>query len=256
MPYKPQIEGIDYYETGSAGGMTFTQPTSSPVSMAQYDSVVVTHPAITDEKALYTVMVQVLGHDLIPTMTSNTAPSGTASASSIYDAAHDAYFAFNNLDDAAGWATISGTLTGWLAYEFASYQYVNSYRLRCQNHINGPTAAPKNWTFEGWNGSSWDTLDTQTNITGWSTGVWEEFVLASREYYKKFRINITANNGQATYTGIGEMEIEDESHYESAILGRQDDSADFVISRISSTVTSLKRMMAGTSNVYFSIVTP
>lgn len=256
MAFKPQIKGLDYYEASVGGSLTFTQPTSSPVSMAQYDSIAVTHPVITDEKAIYTVMAVVLGHDLVPTMTSNIAPSGTASASSIYDAVHDAWYAFNNSNDAAGWATISGTLTGWLAYEFTSYQYVASYRLRCQNHINGPTAAPKNWTFEGWNGISWDVLDTQTGITGWVVGTWKDFTLASLEYYKKFRINITVNNGQATYTDIGDMEIMDESHYESVVIGRQDDAADFVIIRVSSTVTLLKRMMAGTSDVYFNIATP
>lgn len=256
MAFKPQIKGLDYYEASVGGGsLTFTQPTSSPISMAQYDLVSVTHPAITSEKALFSVMVHVLGHDEIPTMTSNTVPSGTASASSVYGAAWAAWYAFNDIDD-AGWATVAGTLTGWLAYEFLGNENIYSYRVKCQNHVNGPTAAPKTWTFDGWNGIGWDTLDTQTNITSWVATVWKEFTLASLAIYTKFRINITANNGQATYTAIGEMEINSIDHYESAVLGRDGDGHDFTISRVSSTVTALKRIMAGTSNVYFNVITP
>lgn len=259
MPWKfnPFTGTLDWYETAGSGSgsMTFTQQTSAPTSMAQYSSVEITHPAITNEKAIFNAIVQVLGHNLVPAMTSNTTPSGVASASSIYGAGWDAWYAFNGVDD-AGWATVSGTLTGWLAYEFTSSQYVGSYKIKCQNHVNGPTAAPKNWTFEGWNGSSWDTLDTQTNITGWSIGTWKTFSLANTEFYTKFRINITANNGQATYTAIGEMEIDGIDHYETATIGKEDDGADFAVSRVSSTVTSFKRLMAGTSLVYCNVITP
>lgn len=44
--------------------------------------------------------------------------------------------------------------------------------------------------------------------------------------------------------------------YDIAVLGRDGDGHDFTISRVSSTVTVLKRIMAGTSNVYFNVITP
>lgn len=54
----------------------------------------------------------------VPTMTSNTAPSGVCSASSVWTGMQ-AYYAFDN-DASTLFATASGNNTGWIQYQFAT----------------------------------------------------------------------------------------------------------------------------------------
>lgn len=149
-------------------------------------------------------------NDLIPTMTSNTAPSGIASASSELNADYQAWKAFNNIINASPtdcWATPAGQTTGWLSYEFLTPKTITKYTLIGQTGYQA--RSPKNWTFEGWNEttSQWLILDTQNNITGWSDNVKKEFTFTNSTAYKKYRINITANNGDSQYLAIAEMEM-------------------------------------------------
>lgn len=55
---------------------------------------------------------------LIPAMTSNTTPSGTASASS-YNSGHEAYKAFDR-DDTTYWSPTNGSTSGSVQYDFGS----------------------------------------------------------------------------------------------------------------------------------------
>lgn len=127
----------------------------------------------------------------IPIMTSNTAPSGIASANS-----NDtlAYNAFDN-NSFTGWNPTSGT-TGWLRYKFASAKVINRYAITPQQAAR----APKTWTFQGSNdGSDWTTLDTQTNITGWVDNTPRTpFSFSNTIAYLYYRLNVTANNGDAS----------------------------------------------------------
>lgn len=58
----------------------------------------------------------------VPVMTSNTTPSGVASASTEYDASWRAFKPFSrNTDRTNGsWFTTSGNTTGWIRYDFGS----------------------------------------------------------------------------------------------------------------------------------------
>lgn len=59
----------------------------------------------------------------VPTMTSNTTPSGQASASSIATSAYDAYKAFDNSvapSVSSGWVSGKSTFPQWIQYEFTS----------------------------------------------------------------------------------------------------------------------------------------
>jgi hypothetical protein len=74
---------------------------------------------------------------------------------------------------------------------------VNMYSFQCQNTsgVNYSGRAPKNFTFEGWDGNSWIILDTRINITGYSTGVPKYFSIINNTPYIKYRLNVTENNG-------------------------------------------------------------
>lgn len=144
----------------------------------------------------------------IPIMTSNTSPEGIASASSIFDDRYLPYKAFDStLEAYYGWFTKYGITTGWLCYEFPKRICIDGYSIQMRTgKYMDKGEAPKNWTFEGWNGDKWVTLDTQTDQTNWSAEEKRTYSFGSNYFYKKYRINITKNNG-ASIVGFGEMEM-------------------------------------------------
>ncbi|WP_091014558.1 MULTISPECIES: discoidin domain-containing protein [Paenibacillus] len=153
--------------------------------------------------------------DIIPQMTSDILPSGVATCSSTFSTS-GAYNAFNAFDknivqsgNFNSWVTASGQLTGWLAYEFPDTTVVNKYTI--VHGLNNVNVAPKSWTFEGTNdnGLNWTVLDQRSNVTDWILWTEKEFEFVNVKKFKKYRINITANNGNASYVGIQELKMYD-----------------------------------------------
>jgi len=146
---------------------------------------------------------------IIPAMTSATAPSGVVSASGALDANRAAWMAFdrtNPAGSATGTWTTAGT-TGWLQYQFPAAHVITSYAVTSRNYAS--PRAPKTWTFKGSNnGTTWTTLDTQTNITDWAAtaNVRKVFDCANTTAYAYYRLDITASN-DADYVGVGELEM-------------------------------------------------
>jgi hypothetical protein len=127
-----------------------------------------------------------------PSMTSATAPEGVASA----QYAETGYEGWRALD--------TGTTDGWyIAWRQASwwkYQFARATRIDRYGLVAATTTsrAPKAWTFEGsHDDSTWTTLGTETNVTGWSAGVEKTFpVQVDRAAaFRYYRISITGNNG-------------------------------------------------------------
>ena len=168
--------------------------------------------------------------NLVPIMTSNTAPSGyVASASSEYSATYAAYYAMNGvLPNYDAWITTSGTTTGWLRIQFPSPKIVNKYNIYPRIGYTAELDAPKDWTFQGSNnGTTWDTLDTQSNITGWdkTNANKKTFIFSNTTAYTYYRINIAANGGYGSYTAIGELELCATGQYASLIPTMTSNSA-------------------------------
>ncbi len=67
----------------------------------------------------------------------------------------------------------------------------------------------KTWTFEGSNDNmSWNVVDTVASETGWSFGETRTFNCdVTTTPYRYYRMNITANNGDATYTEVNQLNI-------------------------------------------------
>ncbi len=147
--------------------------------------------------------------NLIPQMTSNTSPSGIASAGESWTntpawKAFDKNVNYYDTDHHA-WGTTK--TYGWLAYEFSTPQIITKYTI--VNTI-GASLLPKNWTFEAWDGTQWIVLDTRTNISNWVSNVKQEFTFNNVTAYNKYRINISANNGSTSNTvnlSISELEM-------------------------------------------------
>lgn len=109
----------------------------------------------------------------------------------------------NAFDDAVGTIVSTGANTGWVAYEFAS-----PYKI-CRYEIIGPTttnAAPRDWTFEYWDGSAYQVVDTRTGQTGWTSGQIRTFDIASSLTAYRWRLNVTLING-GTSVGVAELRM-------------------------------------------------
>jgi hypothetical protein len=132
----------------------------------------------------------------VPLMTGYTTPSGIVTFSSEFNTSYRAWQLFDRTITTSWFTGPSGTLTGWVAYEFTSPVVITSYVV----DTDTSTYAAKNWTFEGWNGSSWVVLDTVTNNLGVVTRSFANTVA-----YIKYRINITANNGGTAYTSMRDL---------------------------------------------------
>lgn len=148
----------------------------------------------------------------VPKMTSNTTPSGTASASDIV-AGSQPFGAFDRNFDSV-WVML-GT-SGWLRYDFPAAKVIVGYAVQAGNGVvpsdptnNGSINAPKSWTFEGWNGTSWVIVDSQFGQVSWSLGEIRGYTFKNSIAFFAYRINIQSNNGGA-YLGIAELTMQED----------------------------------------------
>jgi hypothetical protein len=143
----------------------------------------------------------------IPFMTSDTAPSGVASASSYYNSDLQPWTAFNPGSVYGGWITAASGVPGWLRYQFPTAKTAVAYSIRPWWYDNYPGRTPKTWTFEGSNdGSAWTTLDTQTNWASANSSDTVYFTVSSPGSYLYYQLNVTANNGNS-YLGVGNFQV-------------------------------------------------
>jgi hypothetical protein len=135
--------------------------------------------------------------DLTPTMTDFTAPSGIVTASGFYATGYEPWRAFDSTtptSTAAMWVSAAGVAPAWVAYEFTDgARTVTSYGVR---YTNGSltTRAPRDWTFQAYDGASWITLDTRSGQTGWTSGMVRTFTIASPGSYTRYRLHVTDDN--------------------------------------------------------------
>lgn len=124
-----------------------------------------------------------------PAMTSNTAPSGEASAST-----GTAWHAFDE-DDDTYWASTTDQ-TGTLAYEFDSGVVIDGYAIHMalandNTSYTNKNYAPATWSFEGSNdGSNWTVLDRQRNYVAYDNNKSGFFEIKNTTSYTHYRINI------------------------------------------------------------------
>lgn len=140
-------------------------------------------------------------NDLVPTMTSNTAPEGTAFAD---DETHGGAYQIFNDTDASWWASDTNSVPMNIGYEFSNQKRIEKYTLETVDE-RSVDRAPRDWEFQGWGGSQWVTLDSRTGIS-WNLGEKKSFTFSNSTLYTKYRLHITANNGGALHQ-IEEMEM-------------------------------------------------
>ncbi|MBW8780269.1 MAG: RICIN domain-containing protein [Verrucomicrobia bacterium] len=96
--------------------------------------------------------------------------------------------------------------TGWVQYDFGSgnAQTIKRYTLTSADDM--PDRDPKNWQFQGSNdGSTWTTLDTQSNQAFAARYQTNIYSITSPASYRYYRLNVTANNGNTTSLQLAEL---------------------------------------------------
>lgn len=121
-----------------------------------------------------------------PIMTSNTAPSGIVSASSV--GAGAAWNVFDRNSGTYWFGTVNNS--GWVSYEFPTPIAIDLYSFPA---FRNDVYDPRDWTFEAWNGSSWIQLHSVTGITSGTS--YTSPLLGNSTAYTRYRFNITATRG-------------------------------------------------------------
>lgn len=131
----------------------------------------------------------------------DVATGGTASASTFAPGQP----ASNAFDDSAAtyWVTASGNTTGWLQYVLSSSKIIRGYSI---TSFSTRTTAPVDWTFERLDaGPTWTPIDTITGHSWPADGPYY-FFCPNETSSTTYRINVTQNNGSASFMGLAEME--------------------------------------------------
>lgn len=141
-------------------------------------------------------------------MTSNSDSSYVVSSSSYYGAP-DTYYpykAFNGTVGNEGWITVDGTTTGWIKMQIPASKVLK--RVKIAPRTGYTTAAPESFTIQGsMDDSNWTTLSTLTGETSWSDATYNSYDITNDKSYKYYKIDVTANNGHASYLAISEIQL-------------------------------------------------
>ena len=128
----------------------------------------------------------------------NVATGGTAKDSGNTSGARRAF----DQNTGSGW--FYGGTTGWLRYDLGRTERVQRYTIHSASGL--VPRDPKEWQFQGSNdGSSWTTLDTQSNQAFARRLELKTYVIANPSFYRYYRLNITANNGDGAFTDLSEL---------------------------------------------------
>ncbi len=125
---------------------------------------------------------------LIPTMTSNTAPSGVASASSVFDSETYAYKAFDN-DHSTTWHSVENGIPAWVKYKFPSKVCVRKAKIK--PFVSSVGTYCRDFVIQGSNDdSNWTNLYSGTNPNGSNADIVVNFANSNKyQYYRCYMPN-------------------------------------------------------------------
>lgn len=142
----------------------------------------------------------------IPTMTSDTAPSGVAFAKDFYTG-NNPWKAFNVAQ--LGWIANGSGLPSWIGYQFPAGTNIVQYSFRPWFNDNYPARTPKAWKFQGSNnGSTYTDLDSQSGWVPQNSTDYVSFSFANETEYIYYRMYITeTQTTPQSYPGIGGLKM-------------------------------------------------
>lgn len=144
-------------------------------------------------------------HSLIPTMTSNTTPSGVASASSVYNDIYVPWKAFDNdFSENSAWHSNDKVNGEWLQIKLPSVKNVK--RISLTNRNKAPVLPIKDFKLQGSNdGSYWNDLGTYINEKEGKNET-SVFDVNNNDSYLYYRVYIMSSYG-AVAVSIGELQF-------------------------------------------------
>jgi len=126
----------------------------------------------------------------VPDMTSNTAPSGTVSAS---NSSASAWQVFNRSE---GKVVLSSGATGWVQYRFTSAKVIDAYMLQAPDDNSQNDEMPWQWNIEASNdGSNWTILDTQDGQDTWASNEWRQYAFHNETAFTYYRLSFKQGGG-------------------------------------------------------------
>ena len=166
-------------------------------------------PAYKSAKQLYQDIT------LVPALANETsAPGFTVSASSVNGPGWYAWQAFDYPSGQAvgdqGWATVDGTVIGWLEIDLPSARRVVRVGLQSRSYTSRLDMSIKTFTIQGWNGTQWVTLYTSGTEAAWNANETRYYNLSITGYYSKYRFNVLTNQG-GSCTAIGQWYLYEEA---------------------------------------------
>lgn len=148
--------------------------------------------------------------DYIPIAYDYVTGNITISASSEYSISYPAWEASRNVTNNSDYCWLSGVSLApphWWQFELndASTVKIVGYKIWSRASID---AAPKDWILQGSNdGITWTDLDTRSGESFLDAITPKSYYFDNQNAYNKYRIYITANNGNVSYTNIAEIEF-------------------------------------------------
>lgn len=131
----------------------------------------------------------------IPTMTSNTLPSGTVTSRDAPSSA-EAWRVF----DSTNIGVQFGPPDGWIAYAFASGSKVaDAYYLSADGP--NPDMMIASWQVQGYDGITWITLDSRNNERGWTANERRYYEFVNTTAFQAYRLIWTSTNADDTVIG-------------------------------------------------------
>lgn len=108
------------------------------------------------------------------------------------------------------------TTTGWVSIDFPSTntKVCDAYWLAADEKY--PSRMPTNWTFEGYNGSSWIVIDVRTGETTWAAGERRYYDFPNETAYQSYRLKWTAVDGDRQYSRVAELVLHERGASQTA----------------------------------------
>ena len=140
-----------------------------------------------------------------PGTNTNLALGATATASSETLPQFPASEAFDGIQSQANNAWVAGfNVPQWIAGELAAgTAVVRHYTIWARTVA---ASVPKDWTFEGWTGASYDILDTVVDASFTLTEA-HDYFFDNEVSHTKYRLNISACANPAQKPVVGELEM-------------------------------------------------
>lgn len=153
--------------------------------------------------------ISIINRNAIPQMTSYTTPNGKVEDSgNILTWEGVSYSGWNLFNKLNHWVTVN-TTTGWVSYEFETPKKIVQYILTAPSLDANLNRMAKDWEVLAFDArsNSWILLDKQTSQMGWKTLEKRIYKLNIENNYKKYKFNVTANNGAASNLQVFRLEL-------------------------------------------------